>query len=241
MFIFNRQSFLSGVAMLLLWVGVAHAGTIMIDDFNTTEPFTMTGPQTRVDDTSGNVGDLIGNYRDTTVTGNAFPEVEFNYSNIIYTGNSDTLGTVMTTYDGYGTGGSLNLNLYDVGNTGYFTLHDFLAEGDGFLNIIVTDNLGHSSSGQTVTFTDNITDLFGDVTEFSLDYNTYALDGVDLSDIKKIDFYFEATSHGAAIAFGAITATTFPSSIPEPASFVMLSMGCFLMMSRRNRIRPMVN
>ena len=159
------------------------------------------------------------------------------FSNIIYTGNPDTLGTVMTTYDGFGSGGRLNLNLYDVGTTGYFTIHDFLAEGDGLLYITVTDNGGNSSSGQTVTFADNITDLFGDVTEFSLDYNTYALDGVDLSDIKKIDFYFEATSHGAAIAFGAITATTFPSTIPEPASFVMLSLGCFLMMSRRDRVR----
>ncbi|MFG0250455.1 MAG: PEP-CTERM sorting domain-containing protein, partial [Phycisphaeraceae bacterium JB051] len=127
------------------------------------------------------------------------------------------------------------LNLYDVGNTGYFAIHDFVAEGEGFLNIIVTDNGSNSSTGQTVSFSDNVTDLFGDVTAFSLDYNTYTLDGVDLSDIKQIDFYFEATSHGAAIAFGAITATTFPASIPEPASFVMLSLGCFLLMTRRDR------
>lgn len=223
--------------LLVCMTGIAHAGTVIIDDFNTTEPFTMVGPETRIDDTSPFPNDLIGDYRDTTVTGNAFPEVEFIFSNIIYTGNSDTVGTVMTTYDGIGTGGSLNLNLLDVGTSGFFTIHNFLAEGDGFLYIAVTDNSGHSSTGQTVTFTDNITDLFGEVYTFDLDFNPYALDGVDLSDIKKIDFYFEATSHGAAIAFGAITATTIPSVIPEPASLSLFGMGCLMLLSRRKRAR----
>lgn len=236
-----------GISAVILAMATVSQATIIIDDYISTDPaggwdLYATTFDTVVTKSETDLSGVYGGSRDTSYTvGNAGLQADldfgtrmslgdgwYSHSNDLSTWSKGTL-----TYNGGGSG--LGLDLTSGTKFSVDASFDHVGnEKQSVLSIIINDGTHTATVAKSWTTYESI----GLTTEeFLFSAFTTVNPHIDLSSIDSIALYLETDNAGDYSVRNFSTDAT----VPEPATIVLLGLGCLVLLKRRNAKKTKLN